>query len=116
MNFRKGILAAATAVAVATSGVAAAEAAETTPTTTSKSASTTTSTPAPAAKKTTSKSAPTVKKTPSKPTPKDQSSDEGSSSVKDMSPAEIRDWIAVFTAVIGALGTLFAFLDKYLRK
>ena len=37
------------------------------------------------------------------------------SSVKDMSPAEIRDWIAVFTAVIGAIGTLFAFLDKYMR-
>lgn len=103
MNFRKGILAAATAVAVATSGVAAAEAAETT--------KATTTTPAP----TTSTPAPTVKKTTTKPAPKDQSSDEGSS-VNDMSPAEIRDWIAVFTAVIGALGTLFAFLDKYLRK
>lgn len=30
-----------------------------------------------------------------------------------MEPKEIRDWIAVFTAVIGALGTLLAFLGKY---
>ena len=103
MNFRKGILAAATAVAVATSGVAAAEAAETTTT------ATTTAAP------TTSKPTPTVKKTTAKPTSKAQANDQGSS-IKDMSPAEIRDWIAVFTAVIGALGTLFAFLDKYLRK
>ena len=38
--------------------------------------------------------------------------DEGSS-ISDMEPKEIRDWIAVFTAVIGALGTLLAFLGKY---
>ena len=29
-----------------------------------------------------------------------------------MSPREIRDWIAVFTAIIGALGTVFAFYQK----
>lgn len=106
MNFRKGILAAATAVAVATSGVATAEAAENsaTPTATSKAAPTTTP----------KKETPKVSKT-TTPTDKSSSGDE-SSSIKDMRPAEIRDWIAVFTAVIGALGTLFAFLDKHLRK
>ena len=30
-----------------------------------------------------------------------------------MSPKEIRDWIAVFTAIIGALGTVFTFVNKY---
>ena len=35
------------------------------------------------------------------------------SSIDDMEPKDIRDWIAVFTAVIGALGTLLAFLGKY---
>ena len=97
MNFRKGIIAAATAVAVATSGVATAEAAENsaTPTATKAAQSTPNKSGTPKVSKTT--------------TP-------GSSSMKDMRPSEIRDWIAVFTAVIGALGTLFAFLDKHLRK
>lgn len=36
------------------------------------------------------------------------------SSIKDLDPDEIKAWIGVFTAVIGALGTLFAFADKYL--
>ena len=33
-----------------------------------------------------------------------------------MSPREIRDWIAVFTAIIGALGTVFAFYNKNFAK
>lgn len=99
MNFRKGIIAAATAVAVATSGVATAEAAENS------------ATPTPTATK-------AAQSTPNKSgTPKvGKTTTPGSSSMKDMRPSEIRDWIAVFTAVIGALGTLFAFLDKHLRK
>ena len=36
-------------------------------------------------------------------------SSEGSS---DMEADEIRDWIAVFTAVIGALSTLWTFLNR----
>ena len=40
------------------------------------------------------------------------SDDSEGSSITDMSPREIRDWIAVFTAIIGALGTVFAFYQK----
>ncbi|WP_308607221.1 hypothetical protein [uncultured Corynebacterium sp.] len=40
------------------------------------------------------------------------SNDSEGSSITDMSPREIRDWIAVFTAIIGALGTVFAFYQK----
>ena len=129
MQFRKGLIAAATAAAVMSTGAVAVQAEETTgtsatattkpaettePTTTAKPTTTPTKKPAAPSKPTTT---PTKKPTaPSKPTVKDNNSntDQGSS-VKDMSPAEIRDWIAVFTAVIGALGTLFAFMDKYMR-
>ena len=38
---------------------------------------------------------------------------EQGSSLKDADPQEIKAWIGVFTAVISALGTLFAFADKY---
>ena len=38
---------------------------------------------------------------------------EQGSSLKDADPQEIKAWIGVFTAVIGALGTLFAFASKY---
>lgn len=40
------------------------------------------------------------------------SDDSEGSSITDMKPSEIRDWIAVFTAIIGALGTVFAFYQK----
>ncbi|STC70562.1 hypothetical protein [Corynebacterium pilosum] len=36
------------------------------------------------------------------------------SSIKDASPDDIKAWISVFTAVVTALGTLFAFVQKYL--
>ncbi|MDK4330497.1 hypothetical protein NLL38_00130 [Corynebacterium accolens] len=35
-------------------------------------------------------------------------------SLKEANPDDIKAWIGVFTAAIGALGTLFAFADKYL--
>lgn len=35
-------------------------------------------------------------------------------SLKEADPDDIKAWIGVFTAAIGALGTLFAFADKYL--
>lgn len=35
-------------------------------------------------------------------------------SLKEANPNDIKAWIGVFTAAIGALGTLFAFADKYL--
>ncbi|MCG7447184.1 hypothetical protein MHK11_02620 [Corynebacterium aurimucosum] len=47
-------------------------------------------------------------------TTKTQDPAEEGSSIKDMDPKEITAWISVFTAVIGALGTLFAFANKYL--
>ncbi|WP_296134423.1 hypothetical protein ACKFRM_08510 [Corynebacterium sp. YSMAA1_1_D6] len=103
---RKAIVAAATAATVAFGGVSVASAETTTPATTT---ATETNTPATTPAKETNTPAPT---TPNK--KKDESSsssDEGSSS--DMSPKEIRDWIAVFTAIIGALGTVFTFVNKY---
>lgn len=44
------------------------------------------------------------------------SDDSEGSSISDMKPSEIRDWIAVFTAIIGALGTVFAFYNKNFAK
>lgn len=44
------------------------------------------------------------------------SNDSEGSSISDMKPSEIRDWIAVFTAIIGALGTVFAFYNKNFAK
>ena len=41
----------------------------------------------------------------------DNNEEDGSS---DMKPEAISAWISVFTAVIGALGALFAFASKYL--
>ncbi|MHB2251951.1 hypothetical protein [Corynebacterium aurimucosum] len=99
---RKALVAAATTAAVSLSGVTVANAETTTPAATTTATSTTT--PA----------APSTTKTPSK-TDKDSSSSDDSkgSSMSDMDAKEIRDWIAVFTAVIGALGTAFAFYNKY---
>ena len=112
MQFRKGLVAAATAAAVMSTGAVAVQAQETTTT------APTTTTSKPADKKTTKPTTTATKKpNPAKPTIQNDNNKnkKDGSSVKDMSPAEIRDWIAVFTAVIGALGTLFAFLDKYMR-
>ena len=58
---------------------------------------------------------PTTQSTAAKPTTTKASepAEEGSS-FKDADPKEIQAWIGVVTAVIGALGTLFAFANKYL--
>ncbi|WP_237791852.1 hypothetical protein [Corynebacterium accolens] len=40
--------------------------------------------------------------------------DKNDFSLKEADPDDIKAWIGVFTAAIGALGTLFAFADKYL--
>lgn len=106
---RKALVAAATTAAVSLSGVTVANAETTTPAATTTATSTTT----PAAPSTTPE-APSTTTTPSK-TDEDSSSSDDSegSSISDMDPKEIRDWIAVFTAVIGALGTAFAFYNKY---
>jgi len=58
---------------------------------------------------------PTTQSTTAKPTTTKASepAEEGSS-IKDMDPKEIKAWIGVVTSVIGALGTLFAFANKYL--
>ena len=97
MQFRKGIVAAATAAAVLTSGVSVAVAEET------KEGTTQPTTPTPTPQK---------QNQPNNTT--NQKKDEGSSA-KDMSPKEIQDWIAVVTAVIGLLGTLFAFGQKFIK-
>lgn len=40
----------------------------------------------------------------------------GGSSLSNLDPRAIRDWIAVFTAIISALGTVFAFYNKNFVK
>ena len=59
---------------------------------------------------------PTTQSTAAKPTTTTKASEpaEEGSSLKDADPKEIQAWIGVVTAVIGALGTLFAFANKYL--
>lgn len=81
MKFRKGLISAATAAAVLTSGVSVATAADkpTVPAETKAVATT-----------------------------------EGSS-IKDLSPKEIQDWIAVVTAVISLIGSVYAFAQKYMK-
>ncbi|MCQ9339592.1 hypothetical protein [Corynebacterium phoceense] len=106
---RKALIASATAVAVAFGGASVASAQDNTPSATATPTATATATPTPS--KDGSKDADDSKK-PETTTDANDKKDEGSS-ISDMEPKEIRDWIAVFTAVIGALGTLLAFLDKY---
>lgn len=81
MKFRKGLISAATAVAVATTGVAVANAAENTD------------------------KAPVVQAQGQSQTPEK----------KKLDPAEVSAWIGVASAIIGLLGTIFAFYQKYLQ-
>ena len=90
---RKALVAGATALSMTFAGTTVATAAETT--TATKSVET-----KPAS-------------TPTKTTKPSEEPKEGSS-IKDMDPDEIKAWIGVFTAVISALGTAFAFANKYL--
>lgn len=114
MKIRKGLLAAATAATVSVSGVVAAPAfAEETDTTTTTANPTTTSTPA----------APTTTGTPTE----EEGSSEGWDKFKEdfkagssdkegnWDPKQIVAWIGVFTAIIGALGTVFSFVEKYIK-
>lgn len=86
---RKAIVAGATALAVTFAGTSVAVAEETS-TPTATVTVTETETPADSEKD-------------------DEKEDEGSSS----DPKDITAWISVFTAVIGALGTLFTFANKH---
>lgn len=43
------------------------------------------------------------------------SSTEEGSSIRDMSPQEIRDWIAVVTAIVGMLSQIFTIVGKFMR-
>ncbi|OFT76248.1 hypothetical protein HMPREF3104_06045 [Corynebacterium sp. HMSC30G07] len=107
MQFRKGIIAAATAAAVLTSGVSVAAAEDGKTGTTSPTIN-----DGKTKKPTEPNQASPAKKDSSS---NDSSSKEGGSSVKDMGPTEIKDWIAVITAVISLLGTLFAFGQKFMK-
>ena len=89
---RKALVAGATALSMTFAGTTVATAAETTTATKSVEA----------------KPASTPTKTKPSEEPKE------GSSIKDADPKEIKAWIGVVTAVIGALGTLFAFANKYL--
>lgn len=81
MKFRKGLISAATAAAVLTSGVSVATAAD----------------------------KPTV------PAETKAVATKEGSSVKDLSPKEIQDWIAVVTAVVSLIGSIYAFAQKYMK-
>lgn len=106
MQFRKGIIAAATAAAVLTSGVSVAAAEDGKTGTTAATVNKGTK-----KDKVPNQASPAKKDSSSN----DSSSKEGGSSAKDMSPKEIQDWIAVITAVISLLGTLFAFGQKFMK-
>ncbi|MFS0211449.1 hypothetical protein ACL1EU_07790 [Corynebacterium striatum] len=97
---RKALVAAAAAATISFGGAGAAMAQETT-------------TPAPqptsSADSTTTTTAPTTKANEGE----KGSSTEGLSS--NMEAKDVKDWIGVFTAVISALGALFAFATKYLK-
>lgn len=88
---RKALVAGATALSMTFAGTTVATAAETTPASSTENKES-------AAATTTNGAEPT----------------EEGSSIKDMAPKEIKAWIGVVTSVIGALGTLFAFANKYL--
>ena len=88
---RKALVAGATALSMTFAGTTVATAAETTPASSTEN-----------------------KESAAATTTKTQDPAEEGSSIKDMDPKEITAWISVFTAVIGALGTLFAFANKYL--
>ncbi len=98
---RKALVASATAVAVAFGGASVA---------TAQSSSEPAAAPA-----TTTTDANSNKSTTTTTTTEDNGSSKDGSSMGDVEPKEIRDWIAVFTAVIGALGTMLAFLSKYFK-
>lgn len=49
------------------------------------------------------------------PEPEEGSSEQlssGSSEDGELDPGQIRDWVAVFTAIIGALSTVFVFMER----
>lgn len=96
--FTKAVATSAAAVAISFAGAGIASA-QVAPTTTPVASATTT--PAASATTTPAKDTVTVTATPTE----DASS----------KPSTIKDWIAVFTAIIGALGTVLAFASKYFK-
>lgn len=95
----KSLIAVATAFAVSTAGVTVATAAENeVNTTVDASQNETTNEDENSGNETTT------------PAPAEESGSSEMSS--DMDPDDIRDWIGVFTAVIGALSALFTFIDR----
>ena len=102
-NMRKGLVAAATALTVSFAGVSVANAEDSlTDEIVTNAEDTDTDSEAQAADDTNAEDTDT-----------DSAEDSSLSSMSsDMEPKEIRDWIAVFTAIVGALSTLFAFVNK----
>ena len=99
MKLRTSLAAAATATAVMISGAAVADAAPTVNDTAQ------------------SKSKDSNNKDSDKKTIKDSlsSSDEEGSSIEDMSPKELKSWIAVVTAIIGMLTQVLSIAAKFAR-
>ena len=101
-NMRKGLVAAATALTVSFAGVSVANAED------SLTGEIVTTVDAD-----TDSEAQAADDTNDVDTDTDSAEDSSLSSMSsDMEPKEIRDWIAVFTAIVGALSTLFAFVNK----
>lgn len=107
---RKSLVAAAASTALFAGMVAAPAQAETVdPTGPSTSSETTTQTEDPADSE--------ESETPGEPTEPEQSSSDQLSSGSsnddgNLDPGELRDWVAVFTAIIGALSTVFVFMER----
>lgn len=95
MKIRKSLVAAATALTVVTAGVSAPAFAQSSA---NFGSSQTPTTPAPAEGD------------------NGDNKNETTDGSSDAKPDEIKNWIGVFTAVISALGALFAFVTKYIIK
>ncbi|WP_018295632.1 hypothetical protein [Corynebacterium lubricantis] len=101
MKLRKALVAAATALTVATAGTVVANAEDN---------------PAASSTATNVVDAPDTEKDPetdTETTTTEEASSDLSSNINTDDPNELKSWIGVFTAVITALGAAFAFITKY---
>lgn len=112
---RKSLVAAAASTALFAGMVAAPAQAETTQPTSSTTASSTAS-PEPEDTEDETTDEPTEPADPTTPEQEEGSSEQLSSGSSNdegnLDPGELRDWVAVFTAIIGALSTVFVFMER----
>lgn len=107
---RKGLAAAATTVALTATALTAPAMAQTTEETTPVE---TTASTAPVDEPGGDTTPPTGEPADERPTVTETVEPGSSLSSEDTDPGDIKDWIGVFTTVIGALSALFVFMDRH---